>query len=68
MYKIYVVNNFNSNVNCIPPYINCERNCFRCVIAHSLTNANLFVDGDGGVPCIYYLCSRTPGFDDEKRY
>jgi hypothetical protein len=31
-----------------------------------LTNANLFVDGDGSVPCIYYLCSRTSGFDDEK--
>jgi hypothetical protein len=59
MYKIYVVNNFNSNVNCIPPYINCERNCFRCVIAHSLTNANLFVDGDGEC-AVFIIYVREP--------
>jgi hypothetical protein len=29
MYKIYVVNNFNSNVNCIPPYIKLRKKPFQ---------------------------------------
>jgi hypothetical protein len=48
-------------------YIKLRKKRFRCVIASILTNANLFVDGDG--ECAVYLLFANPsGFDDEKRY
>jgi hypothetical protein len=60
MYKIYVVNNFNSNVNCIPPYIKLRKTVSDASSPILWRTLICLSTETGSVPCIYYLCSRTP--------